>query len=176
MATKSTRVFSGSSGPFVAKAYGDSFLKRCRISDPSYDLKLFCGSNKFIRVHRSLFMALSPFLCRLIVGVDPNSYREELEILLPDISYAEMQLLVNFIYLGEVQSSKRNSRTLIKWLKVLGIPATVSETPVVSGSGNDVTAVEDNPDTAIFIIDDFEEDKEKSSILCQLCNKVAIFN
>jgi len=178
----------------LAKAYESAFQDRTELGSEAVggcDLRLHCQSGKFVKVHRSLVMALSPFLAKVMLEVDPFYSKDHLDLLLPDMSHAELQNLATFLYLGAVDGiSRRNSRTLIKWLKVLGVPCALSETPVGvarGGRGND----DNNPATKIFIIDEADEQQHQKTadlsgaagaktadqsaddkLMCKLCNKV----
>ena len=90
------------------------------------DLKFYCSDSRFMRVHRSLFAAISPFLRSLVLELDPFESKEVC-IFLPEIRYVELQHLVSLVYTGEIKIGKRARGTLTKWLEILGIPMVLSE-------------------------------------------------
>ena len=77
----SFKTFIDSSGEFLFESLRHSLKQN---TEQHCDLKLYCTDSRFIRVHRSLFAAISPFLRSLILDLDPFETKE-LCIFLPDL-------------------------------------------------------------------------------------------
>ena len=127
------------------------------------DLKFYCSDSRFVRVHRSLFAAISPFLRSLVLELDPYESKEVC-IFLPEMRYVELQHLVCLIYTGEIRISKRTRGTITKWLEILGIPMVLNETST-SEFGDD-----SSNSKLIYVHDELKRNRNEK-LMCQLCRK-----
>ena len=155
----SFKTFIDSSGEFLFESLRHSLKQN---TEQHCDLKLYCTDSRFIRVHRSLFAAISPFLRSLILDLDPFETKE-LCIFLPDIRYVDLQHIVSLVYTGKIYVTKRTRGTVVKWLEILGIPMVLSEESVsVSG--------EETRNDIIYVHDELQKHR-KEKRMCQLCKK-----
>ena len=90
------------------------------------DLKFYSSDLRFVRAHRSIFAAVSPFLRNLIIELDPFETKEVC-IFLPEMRYIDLQHLVKLLYTGSVRITKRLRGNLTKWLETLGISMVLKE-------------------------------------------------
>ena len=68
----------------------------------------------------SCMLQVSPFLGTIITQVDPYQTKV-VHVSLPDIKYADLVNLVQFIYAGEITLNQRQCGILQKWLRALHI-------------------------------------------------------
>ena len=127
------------------------------------DLKFYCSDSRFVRVHRSLFAAISPFLRSLLLELDPYESKEVC-VFLPEMRYVELQHLVSLIYTGEIKISKRTRGTITKWLEILGIPMVLSETSTSEFGDDSIT------NKLIYVHDELKRNRNEK-LMCQLCRK-----
>ena len=112
------KTFIESSGQLLAESLHQCFIENV---ESRCDLKFYSSDSRFVRVHRALFAAVSPFMRDLILELDPFQSKE-LCVFLPDMRYVDLQHLVSLVYTGEIHLNKRTRGTLVKWLEILGIP------------------------------------------------------
>ena len=163
------KTFIESPGQLLADSLGEYFDEK--LDNRDCDLKFFCSDSRFVRVHRALFSAISPFLRKLFLELDPFQSKE-LNILLPDIRYIDLKHLVTFVYRGEVFLTKRVRGTLVKWLEILGISLVLNETVCNNGNENSLVVVNDSNSSSklIYICDEYKRHRTEK-LMCQLCKK-----
>ena len=127
------------------------------------DLKFYSSDLRFVRAHRSIFAAVSPFLRNLIIELDPFETKEVC-IFLPDIRYIDLQHLVSLVYTGRVNITKRLRGNLTKWLEALGISMVLNEIPCKQSGEEDVA------NKYIYVHDELTRHRNEK-LMCQLCKK-----
>ena len=127
------------------------------------DLKFYSSDLRFVRAHRSIFAAVSPFLRNLIIELDPFETKEVC-IFLPDIRYIDLQHLVSLVYTGSINITKRLRGNLTKWLEALGISMVLNEIQCTQSGEEDVA------NKYIYVNDELRRHRNEK-LMCQLCKK-----
>ena len=154
------KTFIDNSGEYIAENLKQNLNKN---SETFCELKLYSSDSRFIRVHRALFVAISPFLRSLVLELDPFESKE-LSVFLPEIRYVDLVHLVNLVYTGKICITKRTRGTLTKWLEILGISMVLSETSTKDFQENT------NSNKIIYVNDELTRHRNEK-LMCQLCRK-----
>ena len=154
------KTFIDSSGELLAESLRHHLNHQ---TESNCDLKFYSSDSRFVRAHRSLFVAVSPFLRSLIIELDPFETKEVC-IFLPDIRYVDLQHLISLVYTGNINITKRLRGTLTKWLDALGIPMVLSEV------SNNLQSGDDPSNKFIYVHDELRRHRNEK-LMCQLCKK-----
>ena len=154
------KTFIDSSGELLAESLRHHFEHQ---TEGNCDLKFYSSDHRFVRTHRSLFAAVSPFLRNLILEIDPFETKE-ICIFLPEIRYIDLQLLVSLVYTGRINTTKRLRGNLTRWLNVLGISMVLNEVSIP------ILGEEDVSNKFIYVHDELKRHKNEK-LVCQLCKK-----
>ena len=155
------KTFIENPGQLLAESLNQYFKQNV---ESHCDLKFYASDSRFVRVHRVLFAAISPFLRDLILELDPFQCKE-LSVFLPDMRYVDLQHLVSLVYTGEICLNKRTRGTLIKWLEILGIPMILNETTITAPE-----LIVDSNNKLIYVHDEGKRQR-REKLVCQLCRK-----
>ena len=87
-------------------------------SDCFKDVTLVCDDHKKIKAHRNVLSFFSPFFLKLFAGEGEAVFNKTV-IFLKGIKYQHMEMILRFLYLGEVEVDEKQTTELLSASKTL---------------------------------------------------------
>ena len=159
---------SSSSSPSrcsLSSALRDCFSERTCLDRSTCDVRMIAAGGRFARAHRAVLAAVSPLLADIFAGVDPYQ-NGELDVIIPDMKYQDLQCFLEFVYLGGLGVGHLKRRGVVqKWMKALGMETNMVR-EVSVGDDGDESIEEDQQDKA-------QDCRESMAVVahCEDCNQ-----
>ena len=94
------------------------FMEHMFSSDSFKDVTLVCDDLKQIKAHRNVLSFFSPFFLKLF-SVGDDAVLNNMVIFLKGIKYQHMEMILRYLYLGEVEVNEKHTTELLSATKTL---------------------------------------------------------